>query len=71
MLLNRIQAQFDHLAETYFEGFDLDVGERELGFVLTLDHDLDIYASSVGLAKTAVEGVLKDEGTQLAIVSLH
>ncbi|KAI0042583.1 hypothetical protein FA95DRAFT_1636409 [Auriscalpium vulgare] len=60
--INRIQAQFDHLAETYFEGFDLDLGERELGFALSLDHDLDVYASSVGLTKTAVEAIMGDEG---------
>src|ERR1700761_756506 len=40
--LNRIQAQFDHLADTYFKDFDFDLGERELGLVLSLDHDLDV-----------------------------
>ena len=59
---DRIQAQFNHLAETYFKAFDFDVGERELGLVLSLDHDLDVYASSMGLTKTAVETILKDEG---------
>lgn len=58
----RIQAQFNHLAETYFNAFDLDLGERELGLVLSLDHDLDVYASSMGLTKTAVEAILNDEG---------
>jgi dynactin 1 len=58
----RIQAQFNHLAETYFKDFDFDLGERELGLVLSLDHDLDVYASSMGLTKTAVESVLNDEG---------
>ena len=60
--LNRIQAQFDHLADTYFKDFDFDLGERELGLVLSLDHDLDVYASSMGLTKTAVESILDDEG---------
>lgn len=59
---NRIQAQFNHLAETYFKTFDFDLGERELGLVLSLDHDLDVYASSMGLTKTAVEAILNDEG---------
>ncbi|TFY71856.1 hypothetical protein EVG20_g1162 [Dentipellis fragilis] len=59
--INKIQAQFDHLAETYFEGFEYDLGERELGFVLAFDHDLDIYASSLGLTKTAVETILADD----------
>lgn len=60
--LDRIQAQFDHLAETYFKDFDFDLGERELGLVLSLEHDLDVYASSMGLTKTAVEAILNDEG---------
>ncbi|KAN0135638.1 Dynein associated domain containing protein [Lactarius tabidus] len=59
--INKIQAQFDHLAETYFKDFDFDLGERELGLVLSLDHDLDVYASSMGLTKTAVEAILSDE----------
>ena len=59
---DRIQAQFNHLAETYFKTFDFDLGERELGLVLSLDHDLDVYASSMGLTKTAVEAILNDEG---------
>jgi Dynein associated protein len=59
---DRIQAQFSHLAETYFKDFDFDLGERELGLVLSLDHDLDVYASSMGLTKTAVEATLNDEG---------
>ena len=55
-------AQFNHLAETYFQGFDYDLGERELGFALSLDHDLDIYAAAIALTKTAVADALKDEG---------
>lgn len=50
------------MAETYFKAFDFDLGERELGLVLSLDHDLDVYASSMGLTKTAIEAVLNDEG---------
>ncbi|KAG6885817.1 hypothetical protein C0993_009209 [Termitomyces sp. T159_Od127] len=57
----KIQAQFDHLAETYFNGFDHDLGERELGYVLSFDHDLDMFAASIGLAKTSVESILKEE----------
>ena len=60
--LDRIQAQFNHLADTYFKDFDFDLGERELGLVLSLDHDLDVYASSMGLTKTAVEAILNDDG---------
>jgi dynactin 1 len=66
---NRIQAQFNHLAETYFKAFDFDLGERELGLVLSLDHDLDVYASSMGLTKTAVESILNDEGEFFQLVA--
>jgi len=66
---NRIQAQFNHLAETYFKAFDFDLGERELGLVLSLDHDLDVYASSMGLTKTAVETILNDEGEFFQLVA--
>ncbi|KAI9513092.1 dynein associated protein-domain-containing protein [Russula earlei] len=59
--INKIQAQFNHLAETYFTAFNFDLGEREYGLVLSLDHELDVYASSMGLTKTAVETILNDE----------
>ncbi|KAF8634861.1 hypothetical protein AX15_000617 [Amanita polypyramis BW_CC] len=57
----KIQAQFDHIAETYFAGFDHDLGERELGYVVTLDHDLDMLAASIGLTKTSITDVVQDE----------
>ncbi|KAK2464772.1 hypothetical protein APHAL10511_003190 [Amanita phalloides] len=57
----KIQAQFDHIAETYFAGFDHDLGERELGYVMMLDHDLDMFAASIGLTKTSVTGIVEDE----------
>lgn len=58
----RLQAQFDHLAETYFSGFDYDLGERELGYALSFDNDLDVFAASIGLTKTSVATILHDEG---------
>ena len=61
-IVRRIQAQFDHLAETYFDGFDTDLAERELGYVLGFDHDLDMFAASVSLARTSVAGIIKEEG---------
>ncbi|KAG6812629.1 hypothetical protein H0H92_001712 [Tricholoma furcatifolium] len=57
----KIQAQFDHLAETYFNGFDHDLGERELGYALSFDHDLDMFSASIGLAKTSVQSILKED----------
>ncbi len=58
----RIQSQFDHLSETYFNNFEYDLGERELGYALSFDHDLEMFAASVGLIKTSVDAVLKDKG---------
>ncbi|KAI5885462.1 uncharacterized protein SCHCODRAFT_02520680 [Schizophyllum commune H4-8] len=57
----KMQAQFDHLAETYFEGFPHDLGERQLGYVSLFDHDLDMFLGSMGLIKTTVNAVLKDD----------
>ncbi|KAF8971830.1 dynactin [Flammula alnicola] len=61
----KIQAQFDHLAETYFDGFDTDLAERELGYVTAFDHDLDMFAASISLARTSVAATIKEEDTQL------
>ncbi len=33
---HRIQSQFDHLSETYFNNFEYDLGERELGYAQSL-----------------------------------
>lgn len=55
-------AQFVHLAETYFDGFEQDLGERELGYALSFDHDLDVFAASIGLTRTSVATILNDEG---------
>lgn len=60
--IHRIQSQFDHLSETYFNNFEYDLGERELGYALSFDHDLEMFAASVGLIKTSVATVLKDKG---------
>ena len=57
-----MQSQFDHLSETYFNNFEFDLGEREMGYALSFDHDLEMFAASVGLIKTSVEAVLMDKG---------
>lgn len=61
----KIQAQFDHLAETYFDQYDHDLGERELGYALSFDRDLDMFAASVGLTKTSVAAIVKDDDVAL------
>lgn len=64
----KMQSQFDHLSETYFNNFDFDLGERELGYALSFDHDLEMFAASVGLIKTSVAAVLKDDGMSSNLV---
>ena len=59
---DRMQSQFDHIAETYFMAFDFDLGERELGYALSFDYDLEMFSASVGLIKTSVSDLLKEEG---------
>ncbi|KAJ7163329.1 dynein associated protein-domain-containing protein [Mycena filopes] len=61
----KISAQFDHLAETYFSGFDYDVGERELGYLSSFDLDLDIFAASIGMTKTSITSLVQDDETVL------
>ena len=57
-----MQAQFDHLAETYFGGYEFDLGEREHGMALSCDHDFEMFAAAVGYVKTSVAAILQDEG---------
>ena len=45
--------------------FDFDLGERELGYALSFDYDLEMFSASVGLIKTAVSDIFKEEGTLL------
>ncbi|PFH49823.1 hypothetical protein AMATHDRAFT_4583 [Amanita thiersii Skay4041] len=61
----KIQAQFDHIAEAYFSGFEQDLGEREVGYVMALDHDLDMFSASIGLAKTSISDIMQDEDVVL------
>lgn len=66
----RIQSQFDHLAETYFNAFDFDLGERELGYALSFDYDLEMFSASVGLIKTAILDLLKEEDLEVELGGL-
>jgi dynactin 1 len=54
--------QFDHLAETYFSGFQFDLGERELDRILSVEHDLDYFVAAIGLTKNDLETAMNDEG---------
>ena len=66
-----MHAQFEHLAESYFDGFEHDLGERELGYAQSFDNDLDMFLASIALTKTAIEEVLKDEGEHYAYIVPH
>jgi len=66
-LFRRIHAQFDHISETYFAGFDFDLGERELGYALSFDRDLDMFAASLGLVKASIEAAMKEDGEFLMV----
>ncbi|KAG1744079.1 uncharacterized protein EDB91DRAFT_1273568 [Suillus paluster] len=61
-------SQFDHLAETYFDGFEQDLGKRELGYTLSFDHDLDVFAASIGLTKISIAVILNDEGVKIELM---
>ncbi|KAH9926495.1 dynein associated protein-domain-containing protein [Fomitopsis serialis] len=55
----KMQAQFDHLAETYFNGYEFDLGEREHGMALACDHDFEFAA------------ILKDEDVEVDLGELE
>lgn len=59
---SRIHASFEHLAELHFNDYETDLVERELGYVMAFDHDLDMFAASIGLTKTSVAAIIKEEG---------
>ncbi|KAJ7508441.1 dynactin [Mycena galericulata] len=63
--VNELIRTFDHLAERYFSGFDYDLGERELGYLLSFDLDLDIFAASIGMSKTSIATLVQDDETVL------
>ncbi|KAI0658356.1 dynactin [Cubamyces menziesii] len=67
----KMQSQFDHLSETYFNNFEFDLGEREMGYALSFDHDLEMFAASVGLIKTSVEAVLMDKDVEVELGSIE
>lgn len=60
----KIQAQLEHVAETYFDGLEHDLPERELGLALAFDHDLDTFAAAVALTKTSISSIMKDDGSR-------
>ncbi|KAJ7430561.1 dynein associated protein-domain-containing protein [Mycena latifolia] len=42
-----------------------DLGERELGYLVSFDLDLDIFAASIGMTKTSIATLVQDDETVL------
>ncbi|CAG8706507.1 7985_t:CDS:2, partial [Acaulospora colombiana] len=57
----RMVNQFEHLADLYIAESDLDLGERELDLALSLDHDIDFFASAIAWTKTSLLEIFKDD----------
>ncbi|GJJ08433.1 hypothetical protein Clacol_002649 [Clathrus columnatus] len=66
--VSKMLAQFEHLAESYFSGFEFDLGERELDHALALDNDLDMFSAAVGLTKTAIQVIQKDDEISVDVI---
>lgn len=58
------------MAELHFNDYETDLVERELGYVMAFDHDLDMFAASIGLTKTSVAAIIKEEGHLLVFLLL-
>jgi dynactin 1 len=46
------------------------LAERESGYVLTFDHDLDMFAASISLSRTSVAAIIKEEGLSFVNTNL-
>ncbi|KAI5121836.1 hypothetical protein M0805_003270 [Coniferiporia weirii] len=53
--------QIQHLADAYSEGFDYDLGERELSFAQSIDRELDNFSAPMALISTRLSEILDDE----------
>lgn len=61
-MLRRLLAHIEHLATTVFANDQLDLCERQLGFAVAFDADLDNFAAAVGFARHACVAVSSEEG---------
>ncbi|EJD03547.1 dynactin [Fomitiporia mediterranea MF3/22] len=59
--VQRTAQAFGHLVEMYSEGFDFDLGERELGYAQSFDHELDNLSASLALISSNISDIMKDE----------
>ncbi|KZS86748.1 hypothetical protein SISNIDRAFT_434236 [Sistotremastrum niveocremeum HHB9708] len=61
----KILAQFDHLSEAYFSGYEWDLGERAADIAQSIDYDLDMFSAAMLLTKTSLSAVLNDRDVVL------
>lgn len=62
-----MQTQFKYLTDTYFKNYEHDLGERELGHITSFDYELDSFAAAVGLVKSSLGGILKEDGMPVSL----
>ena len=67
-MFGRLTAQVAHIAEVHFGESGLDLGEQQLGYILSLDSNVDSFLAGVSLAKQTIANHLQD---QSSIRTLH
>ncbi|GAA5897736.1 hypothetical protein JCM8208_000245 [Rhodotorula glutinis] len=62
-------AQAEHLAETHLQGLDptLDLAERELASITTLDLDFDTIAAASGFVKQTIASISRDPDVEVEL----
>ncbi|KAG9054727.1 hypothetical protein FS842_004320 [Serendipita sp. 407] len=59
--VNTMVNRFEHLTDLYLPGSSFDSGEKELDLALSLDHDIDFFASAIAWTKTSLLEIFKDD----------
>ncbi|KAG8833690.1 hypothetical protein FRC17_010222 [Serendipita sp. 399] len=59
--VNTMVNRFEHLTDLYLPGSNFDLGEKELDLALSLDHDIDFFASALAWTRTSLLEVFKDD----------
>ncbi|KPV72878.1 uncharacterized protein RHOBADRAFT_38979 [Rhodotorula graminis WP1] len=62
-------AQAEHLAESHLQGLDptLDLAERELASITTLDLDFDTIAAAAGFVKQTIASISRDSDVEVEL----
>ncbi|KAJ9123331.1 hypothetical protein QFC22_001530 [Naganishia vaughanmartiniae] len=59
--LHNFLTQLNHLAQTVFIREELELGERQLGFAVAFDYELDNFAAAVGFARHIIQNHIVDQ----------